>query len=152
MRAHYQIHRRMVLLRRSGLLASFLVTAAICLIISRSDALIAVSTRVRGKGLLSTCKSKSTPFVYEEDIDRSTTRDFLSQVDVTVERVLNKHASSERIVDLPPKEREVLRVAHHLKERLHALRKNNDCPRCWLQRVNCFCERCPPVESRVPQI
>jgi hypothetical protein len=77
-----------VLLRRSGLLASFLVTAAICLIISRSDALIAVSTRVRGKGLLSTCKSKSTPFVYEEDIDRSTTRDFLSQVDVTVERVL----------------------------------------------------------------
>jgi DTW domain-containing protein YfiP len=144
------LHRIMVFFLRSSLLASLLVAAAICLIASRSDALIAVSSRVQGKGLLSTCKSKSTPFVYEEGIDRSTTTDFLSQIDVTVERVLDKYGSSESILDLPPQEREVLRVAHNLKERLHTLRKNNDCPTCWLQRGNCFCERCPPVESPGP--
>ena len=141
----------MVFLRRSGFPAScFLATAAICLIASRSDALIAVSSGARGKGCRSLLASESAPSIYEEGIGRLTTTDFMSQVDVTVERVFEKYGSFDSILDLPPQEREVLRVANHLKERLGALRENNDCPRCWLQRVNCFCERCPPVESPGP--
>ena len=27
------------------------------------------------------------------------------------------------------------------------LRKNNDCPRCWMQRAHCICKDCPPLSG-----
>lgn len=77
----------------------------------------------------------------------TTSTDFLSQIDLTVNRVLNKYGSNTSVKELPPEEREVLRVAHHLKDRLQTLRNNDVCSRCWVERPYCFCKSIPPVEA-----
>jgi DTW domain-containing protein YfiP len=73
--------------------------------------------------------------------------DFLKQVEETVERVLSQADSSRDIMDLEPAEREALGVARHLDRRLVNLRRNNDCPSCWMQRKHCICQKCKPVDT-----
>jgi DTW domain-containing protein YfiP len=72
--------------------------------------------------------------------------DFLKQVEETVERVLSQSDSSRDIMDLEPTEREAFGVARHLDRRLVNLRRNNDCPACWMQRKHCICQQCKPVD------
>mmetsp|Transcript_48378 Transcript_48378/g.94532 ORF Transcript_48378/g.94532 Transcript_48378/m.94532 type:complete len:348 (+) Transcript_48378:80-1123(+) len=115
---------------------------------ARPEAFVVVPSIPRLKGCRSLILYQDKSFVDGGAVGKSTT-DFLSQIDVTVQRVIEKYGESQiiNVLDLPPQEREVLGIAHHLKERLQTLRKNNNCPRCWLQEVNCFCKHCPPVES-----
>jgi DTW domain-containing protein YfiP len=77
----------------------------------------------------------------------STADDFLKQVEETVERVLSQADSSRDIMDLEPAEREALGVARHLDRRLVNLRRNDDCPACWMQRKHCICQQCKPVDT-----
>ena len=85
---------------------------------------------------------------------------FLHQVEVTISNVFgsrscysngtgggggNDHSTDVDILDLPVEQREALGVARHVDKRLRSLRKNNDCPRCWMQRYHCICEDCGPV-------
>jgi DTW domain-containing protein YfiP len=75
---------------------------------------------------------------------------FLHQVEATVAGVLGSHeqnASAVKILDLPVDQREAFGVAKHLDKRLRSLRKNNDCPRCWMQRYHCICKECGPVAA-----
>jgi DTW domain-containing protein YfiP len=83
--------------------------------------------------------------------------DFLAQVELSVARVLKKYQSSRddgihsthiEILQIPPAERETVGVALNLDQRLQALRRNNDCPRCWMQRAHCICSKCPPVDYK----
>jgi DTW domain-containing protein YfiP len=71
---------------------------------------------------------------------------FLQQVEASVGRVLSKYNQTD-ILDLPPNERESLGIARNLDERIRAFRRNNDCPRCWMQRAHCICSDCPPLEE-----
>jgi DTW domain-containing protein YfiP len=73
--------------------------------------------------------------------------DFLRQVEASVDRVLSKYDPQTDILDLPPNERESLGIARNLDERIQAFRRNNDCPRCWMQRAHCICSDCPPLEE-----
>ena len=50
------------------------------------------------------------------------------------------------VLDLPPKERETVCVARHLRKRINALTRNHDCRQCWLQQAHCYCEQCPPIQ------
>ena len=86
---------------------------------------------------------------------------FLHQVEVTISNVFsscscsnggvgggggeNNIPSDVDILDLPVEQREAFGVARHVDKRLRSLRKNNDCPRCWMQRYHCICEDCAPV-------
>lgn len=69
---------------------------------------------------------------------------FLNQVEVTVSNVLG-NANNMQILDLPVKQREAYGVAKNVDKRLRSLRKNDDCPRCWMQRYHCICDDCGPV-------
>lgn len=69
---------------------------------------------------------------------------FLAQVETTVQKVLAQQADTD-ILKLENQEREAVGVARHLNARLQGLRKNNDCPRCWMQRAHCICQQCPPL-------
>ena len=71
---------------------------------------------------------------------------FLHQVEATIENVLSKHGE-ENILELPSESRESLGIARNLNRRLQGLRRNNDCPRCWMQRAHCICDQCPPISS-----
>lgn len=70
---------------------------------------------------------------------------FLRQVETTVENVMQKYNGTD-ILNLPPSEREPLGVARQLQNRISALKRNNDCPRCWLQRAHCVCSKCQSLE------
>jgi DTW domain-containing protein YfiP len=100
---------------------------------------------------------------------------FLNQVETTVSNVLNQtynnnrsnssNSSSNNDVDVSADisiedidnmdimalpegtEREAFGIARHLHRRLSSLRRNNDCPRCWMQRAHCICSHCKPVVS-----
>lgn len=88
---------------------------------------------------------------------------FLRQVELTVQNVLQDVTSRQQgkqygesnaiksnsmtvnVHDLPKSTRESFGIAKHLNQRLQALRRNNDCARCWMQRKHCICSRCPPI-------
>ena len=72
---------------------------------------------------------------------------FLNQVETTIQNVLNDqtNATNKDILSLPQHQREAVGIAKHLQQRLQSLRRNNDCPRCWMQRAHCICSQCPPV-------
>ncbi len=73
---------------------------------------------------------------------------FLNQVEVTISNVFGSvegNAKTIQILDLPVDQRESFGVATNIDKRLRSLRKNNDCPRCWMQRYHCICEDCGPV-------
>ena len=70
---------------------------------------------------------------------------FMEQVEVTVDKVLKDYGYGN-VKELPPEERESVLVARCLKGRLQTARRNQVCPRCWLQETHCYCARCPPVE------
>ena len=74
---------------------------------------------------------------------------FLNQVEVTISKALGsgraKTHNDVQILDLPVEQREPFGVAKNVDKRLRSLRKNNDCPRCWMQRYHCICEDCGPV-------
>ena len=69
---------------------------------------------------------------------------FLNQVEVTISNVLG-NTNNVQILDLPSDQRESFGVAKNVGKRLRSLRKNDDCPRCWMQRYHCICEDCGPV-------
>jgi DTW domain-containing protein YfiP len=73
---------------------------------------------------------------------------FLHQVDTTVDHVFQIHSNSINVLDLPEIQRESVSVARRLNQRLQSLRRNNDCPRCWMQRKHCICAACPPVDGK----
>ena len=89
---------------------------------------------------------------------------FLHQVETTVQSVLQKHNETlskidnnhnnnqEFIMDIPNHQREALGVARHLNTRLKGLRKNQDCPRCWMQQAHCICQNCPAIDFQALQI
>jgi DTW domain-containing protein YfiP len=68
---------------------------------------------------------------------------FLRPLESTVERILSNQKMD--IQSLPPQERQAVGVATNLQEKLAAFRRNNNCPRCWLQRAHCICDKCPPL-------
>ena len=75
---------------------------------------------------------------------------FLDQVETTVDRALAASPAVDLDADplgLPPSEREAFGVARALQRRIKAIDRNGDCRRCWLQRVHCVCESCPPLEG-----
>lgn len=76
---------------------------------------------------------------------------FLHQVETTIDTVLHTFPADVAILELPASQRESLGVARRLDQRLKALRRNNDCPRCWMQRKHCICTACPAVEVEDPQ-
>jgi DTW domain-containing protein YfiP len=76
----------------------------------------------------------------------------LDQVEITVQKVLDKHSASHDILNLSPPERQAVGVARNLHKRLTALSRNNDCRRCWLQQKHCICSQCPPLEGSIPKI
>lgn len=84
--------------------------------------------------------------------------DFLQQVEETVAAVLDAHNPMHTtgndddilILSLLPEEREAFGIARCLRTRLQAFRRNNDCPRCWLQRAHCICQQCPPLLQGIP--
>lgn len=80
-------------------------------------------------------------------LEHGDTERFLKQVETTVSRVLTRYEPDVEILSLPPPEREALGVARNLDDRLRAFRRNNDCPRCWLQRTHCICPECPSLET-----
>lgn len=79
---------------------------------------------------------------------------FLRQVEATVANVLGSQQQQQRggnvrdldISNLPTEEREAVGIAKALNKRLRLLRKNNDCPRCWLPRHRCICQHCGPAD------
>ena len=75
---------------------------------------------------------------------------FLKQIEDSVERTLAKIPTTNchNILELPPSQRQAVVVAQHLQRRLAGFRRNNDCPRCWLQRAHCICNSCPPLENK----
>ncbi len=78
---------------------------------------------------------------------------FLHQVEVTTQNVLLAHSQliqKDDILNLPGHAREAVGIARHLDTRLQAFRRNNDCPRCWMQRAHCICSQCPPVPIPAP--
>jgi DTW domain-containing protein YfiP len=75
---------------------------------------------------------------------------FLRQVELTTRNVLSAPHShhlvtKDDILKLPSRDREAVGIARHLETRLQAFRRNNDCPRCWMQRAHCICAQCPPI-------
>lgn len=91
---------------------------------------------------------------------------FLHQVETTVHNVLSQfpdhgnnnesnlqEAQKDFLLTLGGSQRESFGVAQNLHQRLSGLRKNNDCPRCWMQRAHCICKNCPPLGDNVlPQL
>lgn len=93
--------------------------------------------------LLSTCSDMSSVI---EDHDNN----FLRPLEKSIQLVLSKHNPSSHIFDIEPSERESLGVARNLDERIQSFRRNNNCPRCWLQRAHCICSKCPPLTQESP--
>lgn len=89
------------------------------------------------------------PFVYNPFSTKCHTLTFLDQVEETIQRV-NPDDFFEDILTLPHSQRESVGVANRLSNRIKSLRKNNDCPKCWLQRAHCICDKTPPIEDLVP--
>lgn len=96
------------------------------------------------------CRPKNDDALWMSD-DR-----FLSQVEQTVDRVVQKFAGDgidilcqdrkdALIPSLPSAEREAVGVTRHLHERLSALQTNKDCRRCWLQQAHCICRPVRPL-------
>jgi hypothetical protein len=71
---------------------------------------------------------------------------FLNKLEETVQNVFNKYNQEIHVLDLPPKERETVCVACHLRKRINALTRNHNCLQCWLQQVHCYCKQCPPIQ------
>ena len=66
------------------------------------------------------------------------------------QRMLQEHTmkNNEKEFVLPKNEfRESLGVTKRLEMKLNNLAKNNDCPRCWMQRKHCICSQCPTIVS-----
>ncbi|CAJ1969354.1 unnamed protein product [Cylindrotheca closterium] len=85
---------------------------------------------------------------------------FLQQVETSVRNALSQFpdhdtqndsniqaAQKEFLLTLDGPQRESFGVAQNLHQRLSGLRKNNDCPRCWMQRAHCICQDCPPIST-----
>ena len=94
---------------------------------------------------------------------------FLDQVQDTVDRVLSQYEQQYNttnsaktsfdnckhfVAKIPEEQREAFSIARLLDKRLQSFHRNNDCPRCWLQRAHCICQDCPPLSSAMlpPQI
>ena len=73
---------------------------------------------------------------------------FLRPLETTIQQVLQKYDEQTDIMDVPPTEREALGIARNLHVRLQAFRRNDNCPRCWLQRAHCICLQCPPLPEQ----
>ena len=68
------------------------------------------------------------------------------------QNMLQEHTMKNKDEDfvLPKNEfRESLGVTKRLEMKLHNLAKNNDCPRCWMQRKHCICSQCPTIVSTI---
>jgi len=74
---------------------------------------------------------------------------FLSQVESTVESIFHHYQIATNDTNRSrneilhgiseTKNRQEVSIAFNVHTRLQALRKNNDCPRCWMQRKHCTC-------------
>ena len=98
--------------------------------------------------LLMTKFSRTSSTIAADGGDPSTQSDsVLREVETTVSNVLGATTATDHqdIEDLPVEQREAVSIAKHLRRRLTSLRKNNDCPTCWMQRRHCICSQCPPV-------
>jgi hypothetical protein len=59
---------------------------------------------------------------------------FLNQVDSTISNVLQEYSHIKAVLEIPDgKQREAHQVSKRMHKRLQLLRKNSDCPRCWMQ-------------------
>ena len=74
---------------------------------------------------------------------------FLEQVEETVNSVL-KDQQHSTITNLPPDQRQAVGVARHLHRRLSNLRRNHDCPTCWMQQAHCICDTCSSQYRTIP--
>eukprot|EP00536_Pseudo-nitzschia_multiseries_P019516 jgi/Psemu1/61127/gm1.61127_g len=93
--------------------------------------------------LESSCSSSTISSPLEEN-------HFLNQVETTIAKVFRQqedygNPGDVNILDLPEEQRESFGIARNLDKRLKSLRKNNDCPRCWMQRKHCICNQCSSV-------
>jgi DTW domain-containing protein YfiP len=93
--------------------------------------------------------ARANPFFAQGKIPTRCHSTFLDQVEETIQRV-SPDFLLEDILTLPSSQRESVGVANRLSNRIRSLRKNNDCPKCWLQRAHCICDRTPPVEDLIP--
>jgi DTW domain-containing protein YfiP len=89
-----------------------------------------------------------------DEHEKNDARSFLGEIETTVHNVLSHYAvdGSGAVMDmedLPEAAREAVGVARHLEQRLANARRNNDCRTCWLQRVHCICQDCPPAVRAV---
>ena len=76
----------------------------------------------------------------------------LDEVEVTLSKVFSGGITPQtNVVTLPAGQREAAGVAINIRKRLDALARNNDCPRCWLQRKHCVCDQCPPCDN-IPKV
>lgn len=96
--------------------------------------------------------SSSTRLLSHGNTPPSTEDYFLSQIEQTIQNVFDRIPEKSDILSLPAEQRESLGTARHLHRRIRALRRNNDCPRCWLQRKHCICSLCPPLTTKVAEI
>lgn len=99
--------------------------------------------KIAAKVLLSTSSNISQ---LVEDHDNA----FLRPLEESIQLVLSKYNPSSHILDIEPAERESLGVARNLDDRIRSFRRNNNCPRCWLQRAHCICSQCPPLTQETP--
>jgi len=96
------------------------------------------------------CATKTTTTCTSKETRRNAT--FLQQVEESIRKVQAKPNNQMiNLQNIPHSERESVGVANRLSNRLHSLHKNNDCPKCWLQRAHCICTRTPPIEHLIPQ-
>jgi len=89
-------------------------------------------------------------FLAHDNVDREPPN-FLWQVEESVARVLEQYTSNDKefVLTLPAESRESFGVARLLQKRLQSFHRNKDCPRCWLQRAHCICDRCPPLTNEL---
>mmetsp|Transcript_23394 Transcript_23394/g.47809 ORF Transcript_23394/g.47809 Transcript_23394/m.47809 type:complete len:446 (-) Transcript_23394:1665-3002(-) len=118
----------------------------------REPRLISSLSSTLSSTMSSTLKSNSSE-TYSSSSPRLSPLDenyFLNQVDTTIARVFHQqqdygNPGDVNILDLPEEQREAFGIGRNLDKRLKSLRKNNDCPRCWMQRKHCICEECSCV-------
>ena len=77
---------------------------------------------------------------------------FLEQVEETVDNVLMNQQQHSTITRLPPDQRQAVGVARHLHRRLSNLRRNHDCPTCWMQQAHCICDTCTSHYRTIPKM
>ena len=98
--------------------------------------------------LLVTKFSRTSSTVAADGGDPRAQSDFvLREVETTVSNVLSARTATDNqdIESFPVEQREAISIAKHLRRRLTSLRKNDDCPTCWMQRRHCICSQCPPI-------